>query len=549
MSSAAEYSRHFSQKNVPFGIASSAARQRPRAATRIGNTVIWLEALHQNGFFSEIEGLPDDAWSHETLNSFASLPKSVQISVRREVQDAFERNGIDAFPVSATEDIGAVTMHLPVAIGDFADFSCSLEHVKNAGRIIINDERPPPAFFNFPIGYQGRASSIVVSGTEIERPWGQFRNPKAMGPDAPANEPSIIFGPSQKMDYELELAAIIGKPLPMRQRLNAVEADEHIFGFVILNDWSSRDIQGFEMMPLGPFNGKSVGSTMSPWVVTLDALEPFRSDGQLQLSVPRYLEDPGRASYNITMKAEIVARGDATTVGTCKVQDLYWSMRQMTAHAVRGIEARRPFHGRSIYAISYDSSNRGFNVEIKPLEHQTQESPTMPNQVKDLHKVDETSFPYIFEQNATVTLKAGDGLVRCNVYRPKSSGPVPVLVTYGPYGKDIPYKDFHPKSFSEVNEEQKSEHSAWETPDPGYWTRNGYAVVRADERGLGQSTGLLDTMSRGMSEAFFDVVEWAADQPWSNGKVGLLGISYYAGSQWRVAARRPKGLAAIVPWE
>ncbi|RXG42823.1 hypothetical protein VDGE_09808 [Verticillium dahliae] len=423
MSSAAEYAHHFSQKNVPFGIASSPARQRPRAATRIGNTVIWLEALHQNGFFSDIEGLPDDAWSHEILNSFASLPKSVQSSVRRELQDAFERNGIDAFPVSATEDIGAVTMHLPVAIGDFADFSCSLEHVKNAGRIIVNDERPPPAFFNFPIGYQGRASSIVVSGTEIERPWGQFRNPQAMGPDASENEPSIIFGPSQKMDYELELAAIIGKPLPMRQRLNAVDADEHIFGFVILNDWSSRDIQGFEMMPLGPFN------------------------------------------------------------------------------------------------------------------------------VKDLHKVDETSFPYIFEQNATVTLKAGDGLVRCNIYRPKSSGPVPVLVTYGPYGKDIPYKDFHPQSFSEVNEEQKSEHSAWETPDPGYWTRNGYAVVRADERGLGQSTGLLDTMSRGTSEAFFDVVEWAADQPWSNGKVGLLGISYYAGSQWRVAARRPKGLAAIVPWE
>ncbi|KAM0521591.1 hypothetical protein ACHAPS_006238 [Verticillium nonalfalfae] len=121
MSSAAEYAHHFSQKNVPFGIASSTARQRPRAATRIGNTVIWLEALCQDGFFSDIEGLPDDTWSHETLNTFANLPKSVQSSVRRELQDAFERNGIDAFPVSATEDIGAVTMHLPVAIGDFAE--------------------------------------------------------------------------------------------------------------------------------------------------------------------------------------------------------------------------------------------------------------------------------------------------------------------------------------------------------------------------------------------------------------------------------------------
>lgn len=111
------------------------------------------------------------------------------------------------------------------------------------------------------------------------------------------------------------------------------------------------------------------------------------------------------------------------------------------------------------------------------------------------------------------------------------------------------FDSFHPKSFAEVNPQQKSEHSAWETPDPAYWTRNGYAVVRADERGCGQSSGLLDTMSQGTSEAFFDVVEWAAAQPWSSGKVGLLGISYYAGTQWRVAARQPKGLSAIIPWE
>ncbi|CAJ0541409.1 Ff.00g080360.m01.CDS01 [Fusarium sp. VM40] len=174
----------------------------------------------------------------------------------------------------------------------------------------------------------------------------------------------------------------------------------------------------------------------------------------------------------------------------------------------------------------------------------------MPNPIKeDLHTVDEDSFPYIFEQNATVPLKAGDGLVRLNIYRPKGVDKVPVLVTYGPYGKDIWYEDFHPKSFSEVNPQHKSKHSAWETPDPGFWTKHGYAVIRADERGLGQSSGKLDTMSRGTSEAFFDVVEWAAEQPWSSGKVGLLGISYYAGSQWRVAARKPKGLSAIVPWE
>ncbi|GAM87649.1 hypothetical protein ANO11243_056760 [Dothideomycetidae sp. 11243] len=174
----------------------------------------------------------------------------------------------------------------------------------------------------------------------------------------------------------------------------------------------------------------------------------------------------------------------------------------------------------------------------------------MPNTIRNLHTVDESTFPYVFEQNAEVPLKNGHGgPVRVNIYRPKTDAKVPVLVTYGPYGKDIPYSEFFAKSFSEVNPEHKSEHSAWETPDPAFWTKHGYAVVRADERGLGQSPGVLDTMSRGTSECFFDVVEWAAEQSWSSGKVGLLGISYYAGSQWRVAARNPKGLAAIVPWE
>ncbi|KAF2728091.1 alpha/beta-hydrolase [Polyplosphaeria fusca] len=175
----------------------------------------------------------------------------------------------------------------------------------------------------------------------------------------------------------------------------------------------------------------------------------------------------------------------------------------------------------------------------------------MPNQLKDCHTVDSTSFPYVVEVNAAVPLKTAEGIVRCNVYRPRSNDDAtfPVLVTYGPYGKDIHYKDFHPKSFAEVNNEHHSDHSAWETPDPGFWTQHGYAIVRADERGLGQSPGFLDTMSRGTSEAFFDVVEWAAEQPWSSGKVGLLGVSYYAGSQWRVAARKPKGLACIIPWE
>lgn len=192
----------------------------------------------------------------------------------------------------------------------------------------------------------------------------------------------------------------------------------------------------------------------------------------------------------------------------------------------------------------------------------------MPSLV-DAYKVDEQSFPYIYEENVVIPLQCQDGVVRANVYRPKSSAGAkfPVLATYGPYGKYVAYSVFHPQSFSELPENQKSPHSAWETPNPGYWTSKGYAVVRADEVGLGQSPGFMDTMSASTSACFKDVIEWAAEQAWSSGKVGLLGISYFAGSQWRVAARytiihaftgrvvaltvrrRPKGLACIIPWE
>ncbi|KAF7919699.1 uncharacterized protein EAE97_011617 [Botrytis byssoidea] len=177
---------------------------------------------------------------------------------------------------------------------------------------------------------------------------------------------------------------------------------------------------------------------------------------------------------------------------------------------------------------------------------------TTSNKIRDISEViEDKENGLVFEKNVSIPLKASDLPVRCNVYRPiaPEGAKFPVLVTYGPYGKDIPYVNFFAKSFSEVNPEHKSKYSAWETPDPVFWTSKGYVVVRADERGLGQSPGLLDTMSRGTSECFFDVVEWTSEQPWSSGKVGLLGISYYAGSQWRVAARRPKGLAAIIPLE
>ncbi|ORY90085.1 X-Pro dipeptidyl-peptidase protein [Leucosporidium creatinivorum] len=160
----------------------------------------------------------------------------------------------------------------------------------------------------------------------------------------------------------------------------------------------------------------------------------------------------------------------------------------------------------------------------------------------------------IFEKNVDIPLKDG-GLCRGNVYRPrqeggsKEGGRFPVIMTYGPYGKDYSYAEFHVASYREIPDEQKSEHSAWETPHPEFWTSQGYTVLRVDERGIGSSPGFMDTMSDQTSSDFAECIEWAAEQPWSSGKIGLLGISYFGGSQWRVAARRPKGLACIIPWE
>ncbi|KAJ4252020.1 hypothetical protein NW762_011321 [Fusarium torreyae] len=334
----ANFSHHFSEKNIPFGIASSERHANPQAVTRLENTVVFLHDLPRE-LWKESEALSEGVFNQPTLNAFAALPKGVHQNVRKQIQQTLRKHGLDGFPAHSREDVSAVAMHLPVEIRDFADFSCSLDHVINAGRIVVNNANPPPGFFKFPVGYQGRTSSVVVSGTDIERPYGQYRN---LAVSDPQSEDYVIFGASQKVDYEVELAAVVGKPLPMKKRLNTEDAEEHIFGFVLLNDWSARDIQGFEMSPLGPFNGKSLGTSISPWIVTLDALEPFRtaSPTQKALAAP-YLQQSNPSTFSITMKVEVLANSNATTLGTCPVESLYWTPQQMVAHSVSSGSALR----------------------------------------------------------------------------------------------------------------------------------------------------------------------------------------------------------------
>ncbi|KAJ5114000.1 hypothetical protein N7456_002534 [Penicillium angulare] len=336
-----EYSSHFSLANIPFGVASSTSHPDPQCVTRLENTVIFLDVLHQSGGFAEVSGLPKDVFNKPTLNDYAALSKPLHREVRKVLQNALKGQ----LPENSTEDIRDVTLHLPIAVGGFtdltrinpADFSCSLHHVRRAGKAIINDERPPPGFFNFPIGYSGRASTIVVSGTPIIRPKGHFFDRTSTSEKKP-----IIYGPSRVMDWELEMGFIVGQGVARLEGLNAKDADEHIFGAVILNDWSARDIQGCEMIPLGPLNGKAFGTSISPWIVTLDALAPFATPGpKAEVALASHLEDVVESSYAIDFKVELIIEDQVTTVSESKLQDLHWSGRQMCAHlASSGADVR-----------------------------------------------------------------------------------------------------------------------------------------------------------------------------------------------------------------
>ncbi|TPR08786.1 hypothetical protein CAN33_005925 [Aspergillus niger] len=284
------YSDHFSIHNLPYGIASSPSHPTPQCATRLNNTVIFLSDLQSAGLFSSITSLPDNIFSNTTLNPFSSLPRTTQTQVRHVLQSILQTS-TSSLPESSTADITTVTMHLPVSIPSFTDYSASLPHNQHAGQIILNHPAPPPAFFHFPIGYAGRASTISVSGAPVTRPSGHFYD--RTDPSFPQTK-KVIFGPCRALDYELELGIVIGKPLPRGQGLKAQDAEEHIFGLVVLNDWSARDIQGLEMIPLGPLNGKNFATTISPWIVTLDALQPFKTPGpEPRVALPAHLQDPG----------------------------------------------------------------------------------------------------------------------------------------------------------------------------------------------------------------------------------------------------------------
>lgn len=310
----------FPIQNLPYGVFSTAADPSPRIGTRLGDWVIDLSVLDHEDLFDRRYGFFDDS----SLNRFMAAGHDVWREIRQrltrlvgEEQASFKQEAL--FPVSE------VRMHLPVEIGDYTDFYASREHAANVGIMFRGKENAlMPNWLHLPVGYHGRASSVVISGTEVVRPRGQVK-PK----DAP-----LEFTASRQLDFELEMGFFVGKGNDLGEPVSIANAHEHIFGMVLLNDWSARDIQAWEYQPLGPFLAKNFATSISPWVVTMEALEPFRVQGPAQDPAPLPYLGTNANGFDIQLEVSLqTAKMDAPQIiSRSNMKHLYWSIDQMLAH-------------------------------------------------------------------------------------------------------------------------------------------------------------------------------------------------------------------------
>lgn len=319
----------FPIQNIPFGVFIT-KNDDITIGTRIGDTAIDMGALQRLGYFKGIE-LTDDMFMQDTLNDFISDGKKTWRLVRNRLAELFDQNN----PLLRDNekereiilfDMSEIEMLLPVQIGDYTDFYSSKEHATNVGMMFRDPENALlPNWLHIPVGYHGRSSTIVPSGVPVRRPNGQT---------LPAGETTPVFGPSRLVDFELETAFIttdanlMGEPIPVN------EAEDYIFGMVLFNDWSARDIQKWEYVPLGPFLAKNFASSISPWIVTMDALEPFRVKGPDQSPIPLpYLQQTGSHSFDINLQVGVQPEnGEETIVSKSNFKHMYWSMAQQLAH-------------------------------------------------------------------------------------------------------------------------------------------------------------------------------------------------------------------------
>ncbi|PKF73745.1 fumarylacetoacetase [Chryseobacterium sp. PMSZPI] len=331
MKSFVDYSSNsdFSIYNIPFGVAVF-NKEYIGCCTRIGDQVIDLATLYDLGYFEDIEGLDDNVFEAYTINEFIELGKPVTNAVRTKIQTLLQEGSTLSKDQKTIEeafyDLDKVKMMMPVHIPNYTDFYSSIEHATNVGKMFRDPANALlPNWKHLPVGYHGRASSIVVSGTEINRPKGQMK---------PADADKPVFGPCKQLDFELEMAFIINKNTEMGESISTKDAENAIFGMVVFNDWSARDIQSWEYVPLGPFLAKNFGSSISPWVVTLEALEPFRTTSPIQdPEVLDYLKFEGDKNYDINLEVYIQPEnGEQNLICESNYKHMYWNMTQQLAH-------------------------------------------------------------------------------------------------------------------------------------------------------------------------------------------------------------------------
>lgn len=328
----------FPIQNIPFGIASWNG-EPPLPVTRVGDTVVDLSILADVGLLDGL-GIGREAFLAPRLNALMAFGKPATRALRQRLSELLREGNAtlrddDQLREDALLPLDQVVMHMPVEVGDYTDFYSSREHATNVGTMFRDPANALlPNWLHLPVGYHGRASSLIPSGTPIHRPMGQTRP----APDAPP-----VFGPSKQLDFELEVGFFTYPGKPLGQRISTAEAEDHIFGLVLFNDWSARDIQSWEYVPLGPFLAKNFASSVSPWVVTLDALEPFRTEGPAQDPTPlTYLQTSGPHAFDIGLEVSIAPEnGTPTTICRSNFRYMYWSMAQQLAHhTVNGCNIR-----------------------------------------------------------------------------------------------------------------------------------------------------------------------------------------------------------------
>lgn len=313
----------FTIHNLPYGVFLRDAKPTPGVA--IGDSIIDLNAAARVGVFHEID-FDHSVFESDFLNDFIACGKPVWSKVRKTLTHELTNEGtLFEYREKVIVDRLGAQMQMPVQVGDYTDFYSSVEHATNVGKMFRPDNPLLPNWKHIPVGYHGRSSSIVISGTKIKRPKGQMMPP---GADSP------VFGPSKRMDIELEMGFIIGRPSKLGQPIPIAEAEDHIFGKVIFNDWSARDIQKWEYVPLGPFLGKNFASTISPWIVTMEALEPFRCKSVKQdPEVLPYLRYSGDRNFDIKLEVGLTPEGgEETVICHSNFKHMYWNMAQQLAH-------------------------------------------------------------------------------------------------------------------------------------------------------------------------------------------------------------------------